>query len=255
MSRYVRLEQMNDDFARIKNKIMASDPSRYWGDDFDVRFYLVSKLKKLHNNTVLDIGGGIGIVSSELDKSNFRINLDLSFTDLKICRDEIDAGIQNICASMTHMPFNDNSFDCVICAHLLEIAKHSDIEKNQVITDSQVAQYPTVEKTLLEISRVLDSGGTLFLTTPNNAYYKSTKLNYHELKRSISNHFSRYSLSFYNTFPRLSKKHRKLNLANIMPKLMSKVVSKNKLVTTSLIKEDDGNERESVSFYVEAFKN
>lgn len=254
MSWYVRLEQVNDDFARIKNKIMSSDPSRYWGDDFDVRFYLVSNLKKLHNKAVLDIGGGIGIISSELDKSNFRINLDSSLTDLKTCR-EMGASIQNICASMTYLPFNDSSFDCVICAHLLEIAKHFDIEKNQVITDSQIAKYPTVEKTLKEISRVLDSDGTLFLTTPNNAYYKSIKLNYHELKRSISNHFPRYSLSFYNTFPRISKKHRKLNLANVMPKLMAKVIPKNKLVTTSLVKEDDGNERESVSFYVEAFKN
>jgi len=255
MSRYVRLEHMSDEFARIKNKIMTSDPSKCWGDDFDVRFYLVSKLKKLHKKSVLDIGGGIGIISSELDKGNFRINLDSSLNDLKICREKTDPEIQNICASMTNLPFIDNSFDCVICAHLLEIAKHLDIEKNQVITDNHIAQYPTVEKTLKEISRVLDSDGTLFLTTPNNVHYKSTKLYYHELKKSISNHFSRYSLSFYNTFPRLSKKHRKLNLANILPKLMSKVISRNKLVTTLLIKDDDGNERESVSFYVEAFKN
>ena len=255
MSRYVRLKQVNDDFTRIKSKIMASDPSRYWGDDFDVRFYLVSKLKKLHNKSVLDIGGGIGIISSELDKSNFRINLDSSLNDLKTCREKIDSDIQNICASMTNLPFDDNSFDYVICAHLLEMAKHHDIEKNQVVIDNQIAIYPTVEKILKEISRVLDSDGTLFLTTPNNAYYKSTKLNYHELKRSISSHFSRYSLSFYNTFPRLSTKHRKLNLANVVPKLMSKVISKNKLVTAILIKEDDGTERESVSFYVEAFKN
>lgn len=255
MSRYVRLKQVNNDFTRIKSKIMSSDPSRYWGDDFDVRFYLVSRLKKLCNKSVLDIGGGIGIISSELDKSNLRINIDSSFNDLKTCRVKIDPDIQNICASMTNLPFNDNSLDCVICAHLLEIAKHSDIEKNQVITDNEIARYPAVEKTLKEISRVLNSSGTLFLTTPNNVYYKSTKLNYHELKKSISTYFSRYSLLFYNTFPRLSKKHRKLNLANVIPKLMSKVISKDKLISTSLIKEDDGSERDSVSFYVEAFKN
>ncbi|HSD05590.1 MAG TPA: class I SAM-dependent methyltransferase [Nitrosopumilaceae archaeon] len=246
---------MNDDYVRIKNKIMSSDPSRYWGDDFDVRFYLVSKLKKLYNKSVLDVGGGIGIISSELDKSNFRINVDSSFCDLKTCRKKMDQDIQNICASMTHLPFIDNSFDSVICSHVLEIAKHFDIEKNQMIIDNSIIQYPTVETTLKEISRVLNSGGKLFLTTPNNTYYKSTKLNYHELKRSISNYFARYSLSFYNTFPRLSRKHRKLNLANILPKLMSNVISKNKLITTSLIKEDRGTERESVSFYLEAYKN
>lgn len=72
--------------SRIKKKILQVDPTRYWGDDFDVRYYLISKLKTLKNKSILDVGGGIGIVSLELDKSNVRINLDLSFQDLKKCK-------------------------------------------------------------------------------------------------------------------------------------------------------------------------
>lgn len=255
MSRYVRLEQVNDDFARIKNKIMASDPSRYWGDDFDVRFYLVSKLKKLHNKAILDIGGGIGIISSELDKSNFRINLDASIHDLKICKDSLDTTIENVCAVMTELPFKDNVFDCVISASTLQYAKLNDIEKKLTIENNHILQYPAVEKTLTEIFRVLDSNSVLFLVTPNNTYYRSYMLNYHELKLALKNHFSNYVLTFYNSFPRLSKSHRLLNLANLIPKLLSKTIGRDKLLNKFLLKHDNGNNRNSVSFYVEAFKN
>ena len=34
------------EFSRIKQKIQNIDPIRWWGDDYDVRFYLVSKIKK-----------------------------------------------------------------------------------------------------------------------------------------------------------------------------------------------------------------
>jgi len=242
-----------NEFRRIKNKILSLEPTRYWGDDFDVRFYLISKLKKLQNKFILDVGGGIGIICSELDKSNFRINLDSSFYDLMISK-KLDSDIQNICASMTDLPFKNDSIDVVICSHVLEIAKHMDIEKKQAITDDQVATYPTIEKILNEIRCVLHLDSIFFLTTPNNRYYQSTKPSYHELKKALGNHFSKYSLLFYNTFPRLSKTHRKLNLANVMPKLISKAVSRDKLVN-SLLREDESVDRESVSFYVEAFKD
>lgn len=78
-------------------------------------------------------------------------------------------------------------------------------------------------------------------------------LSYSELKKSKNNHFSNYTLSFYNTFPRLSKKYRKLNFANIIPKILSKIVKEEKL-TKVLLKKDTGNDQNSVSFYVEAIK-
>ena len=65
----------NSEFKRIKEKILTIDSKRWWGDDYDVRFYLVHQLHKINNKIILDVGGGIGIISSELDKNNFRINL------------------------------------------------------------------------------------------------------------------------------------------------------------------------------------
>ena len=81
---------------RIKSKIISIDSNRWWGDDFDVRFYLSSLIKKISKKRVLDLGGGIGIISSEINKSNYRINLDSSFLDLKTCKNQLDFKINNL---------------------------------------------------------------------------------------------------------------------------------------------------------------
>ena len=99
---------------RIKEKILSINPDRWWGDDFDIRFYLISKLKSIKNESVLDIGGGIGIISSEINDSNTRVNLDFSFQDLKTCNLKTDKNIQNICGAITNFPFEDSSFHSVI---------------------------------------------------------------------------------------------------------------------------------------------
>lgn len=243
------------EFRRIKNKIILTDPTKYWGDDFDVRYYLISRLKNIRDQIILDVGGGIGIVTSEVDKNNLRVNLDASLTDLKTCKEKIDHSIENICASMTNLPFIENAFDCVICSNILEVAKHMDLEDNKIKKINNILEYTSVEATLNEMNRVLKFKGRLFVTTPNNSYYKTTKLSYNEIKYSLSNHFSDFSLKFYNTFPRLSRKYRKLNLANVIPKIMSKFISHKKILLKLLLKCDKGKDRQSVSFYVEATKS
>lgn len=238
---------------KIKSKIIKINTDRWWGDDFDVRFYLISQLEDLKRKKVLDIGGGIGIISSEMNENNFKVNLDLSLNDLKICHEHFGS-IQNVCASMTNLPFNEKSFDTIICSHLIEVAKAIDVEQKMGTKINNVQSYPTVEKVFSEISRVLTKEGVFLLTTPNNLRYKSNKLSYCELKSSLKKYFFRISLSFYNTYPKLSKKHRKLNMANILPKVLSKVLDFNKL-SKLLLKKDEGTPRESVSFFVKCFKN
>jgi len=243
----------NSEFKRIKQKIQQVDPIRWWGDDYDVRFYLVNQLKKIKNKNILDIGGGIGIISSELDSSNFRINLDFSFDDLKKCKDKVDSEIETICASMTHLPFQDNVFDYVISANILEVAKAQDIKSNNVQIKNSVKEYVNVETVLNNANLVLKENSTLYITTPNNAYFQGSKMNYHELKNVLRKNFRNHKLWFYNSFPRLSKKSRKLNLANIFPKFLSKVLSDEQIFRKMLTK-DLGNEKNSVWFYVVAVK-
>lgn len=226
---------------RIKAKILQIIPTRWWGDDFDVRFYLISKISKIKDSTVLDVGGGIGIILSEMNSSNRKINLDSSFVDLKICK-IVDPTIQNICASMTNLPFRNNVFDVVICSHLLEVAKEIDLDLGNKHA------YFTVQNVLKEMQRVLCPVGKFFITTPNNAYYKSIKLTYHELKMQLSTVFSNFQILFYNTYPKISGRYRKLNFANTIPKIRAKVLGKD--VLASLCKTKSQNNY-SVSFYIE----
>ena len=235
---------------RIKKKIISIDKKRWWGDDFDVRFYLISRLKKIKNKSVLDVGGGIGIIISEVNETNFRLNLDYSFDDLKICKYQTDSQIHNICASMTNLPLRDELFDYVICSHLLEIAKQYDLEKKHFTIVNSNKKYPMVEKTMQEIHRILKSEGMLFLTTPNNAYYKTIKLTFEELKGAVLLLFSETKIFFFNTYPKISKKYRRLNMANIVPKLRAKLSNKNNIIK-SLLKTSSKNNY-SVSFFVEA---
>ncbi len=91
------------------------------------------------------------------------------------------------------------------------------------------------------------------LTTPNNAYYQTSKLTYDELKLHLRENFGNFSLSFYNTFPNLKSQNRKLNMANILPKVISKIRSREKIIK-SLVHKDSGRDQYSVSFFVEAKK-
>lgn len=244
---------INNDLDRIKKKFNSLNSDAYWGDDYDVRYYLISQFPKIKNKKVLDIGGGIGIISSEFDQSNFCVNLDVSRDDLKQCRDVFRESVNVLNASMTNIAIKDGSFDYVICAHLLEIAKKLDLE-NKNIQENKMNEFPTVTKVLEEISRVLKPNGILLLTTPNNEYYKSTKLTYDELKSHLKLFFSNYHLILFNTFPRLHSKNRKLNMANVLPKLITKFSSREKMIQKSLVKKDNDKDKYSVSFFVKVKK-
>ena len=235
----------------IKTKFQKIDSKRWWGDDFDVRFFLLNILKKIERSTVLDIGGGVGIILSEVSKNNLKINVDFSFEDLSRCKKEF-SDIECVCASMDYLPLKNDSVDFVICANLLEVAKTNDIKFEKLIMKNKKKYYQTVLEALSEIKIILKINGKLYLTTPNNKYYQTTKLDYDELENSLKYVFEKFSIKFFNTFKKLSKKHRKLNLANIIPKIKSKVFSRDE-VLNSLIKYKIDN-KYSVSFFVEAEK-
>ena len=235
----------------IKTKFQKIDSKRWWGDDFDVRFFLLNILKKIERSTVLDIGGGVGIILSEVSKNNLKINVDFSFEDLSRCKKEF-SDIECVCASMDYLPLKNDSIDFVICANLLEVAKTNDIKFEKLIMKNKKKYYQTVLEALSEIKIILKINGKLYLTTPNNKYYQTTKLDYDELENSLKYVFEKFSIKFFNTFKKLSKKHRKLNLANIFPKILSKFLNREKILNLLITKHSKN--RFSVSFYVEAEK-
>ena len=68
------------DRKKIIIKIKELSSKNWWGDEFDVRFYLLSKIKSIKNKSILDIGGGIGIVS--FDAGALKQNLEALMVDL-----------------------------------------------------------------------------------------------------------------------------------------------------------------------------
>jgi ubiquinone/menaquinone biosynthesis C-methylase UbiE len=233
---------------RIKTKIQNINKKRWWGDDFDVRFYLISKLKKIKQKKILDIGGGIGIIISETNQSNLRLNLDSSFNDLIICKNENGKNVHNICASMTSLPFKENIFDVVICASVLEYGKSLDIQNKNVVMKDNINSYPTINLTLNEISNVLNLSGILYVTTPNNAYYNKIKLTYDELKNALNTKFENSRIFFFNTHHKIGK-NKKMNLANVIPKIYSKIINTD-IILKKMLKNKSRNSY-SVSFFAE----
>ena len=234
---------------RIKKKIHQISPKKWRADEFDVRYYLISQLKQKPMKTILDVGGGIGIILSELDKKNYRVNIDLSFDDLKKCINDLDSKINPICASITFLPFRQDIFDVVICSHVIELAKLMDINKK---TNDGVHGSENVLKLVQDTHRVLKSNGNLFLTTPNYAYRKSkNKLTFLELNHALSNFFNDFKIYFYNTLPKL-KNNRKFDFANVVPKIWSKFSNPDQIIN-SLLKEKSKNNY-SVYFFAYARK-
>lgn len=236
---------------RIKSKIFSINSEKWFGSNFDVRFYLISQLQNQQKKRVLDVGGGIGVISSEMPKTNDVVNLDLNFKDLMTCV-HTSQDVKCVCASMINMPFSDDSFDVVILSSVLQYAKLEDIQTKQMKQINDIQTYPSVEKSIKEIHRILKPKGLLFLITQNNSYYNSYMLEYDELKRALNLYFPSVNISFFNTYPRLSRRSRKLDLSITIPKIKSKIYGVDETIN-SLLKIHARNNY-SVSFYGEIEK-
>jgi len=242
---------MQSNRDKIKNKILSLDEKKWRADPFDVRFFLISKLKEFSSKIVLDVGGGIGIIESEMNQSNFRVNVDTSIEDLKICLQKNDPKINPICASMLCLPFKDNIFDIVISSHVIELAKLMDVSnKNKEKND----EFPNMNKVMMEKHRTLRKKGLLFVTTPNYAYHQTgNKLTFFELNNLLKLFFNDFTINFFNTLPKISNT-RKLNFANILPKIKVKLGSNPDEIINSLFKKKSKNNY-SVYFCAQAIKN
>lgn len=110
--------------------------------------YLIQKHVK-ENSKILDAGCGISPVASGLNSSFCIVGIDTEPKVIEYLKKNKRLKDEFQTADITKkLPFEDSSFDAVICVEVIEHLKH-------------------YESTLKEFKRILKKGGKLILTTPN----------------------------------------------------------------------------------------
>lgn len=145
---------------RVKKRYVTLSRNMWWGDDLDVRFFLLKKLTNIKNKKILDVGCNIGISINFLDKSNSIYGIDNS----EFCVNEaikLNPHAEIHKGSMHSMPYKDKSFDVVIMMNTLP---YFDFKLSKNIKDEFILS------TFDEIYRVLKDDGVLHLTTPNGSH-------------------------------------------------------------------------------------
>ena len=128
--------------------------------------------------SILDVGSGAGQIAKHLirysDSQASITCFDLSRQMLRRARTRLrSARLGFVAADMSHMPFADNSFDCVTCGYVLE-------------------HLPDPRPGLAEVARVLQPGGRMLLLTTEDSFggawtsriWYCRTYNRHELKRT-----------------------------------------------------------------------
>jgi len=117
-----------------------------------------NKLDLSEGSSVLDMGCGEGrhTIGLFIEKQINAFGFDLSFDDLNIARSRLDdfsaqSNSDSVCvfgvSDINSMPFQDGSYDSVICSEVLE-------------------HVPAPEESIKELIRVLKPGGVLALSVP-----------------------------------------------------------------------------------------
>ncbi len=124
----------------------------YWSEVSDEFLPVALRWKEMGKKTALDIGCGIGRHSLFLAGMGFDVTAaDLSPEGIaalakKAKQQKLDKKIKTVVCDMLEMPFNDNSFDCVVGFHSIF---HTD--------------YKGLKKIMAKISAILKEKGRLYM--------------------------------------------------------------------------------------------
>lgn len=108
--------------------------------------YVIKTTNQYRHESVLDVGCGTGKVLSEIlkEKDVKGSGIDLSEEMVKIAVERLGADADVRCGDSEHLPWNDNSFDVILC---IDSFHH----------------YPRPQIVLAEMKRVLRSGGKIII--------------------------------------------------------------------------------------------
>jgi len=142
-------------------KVAVSD---YWQQAAPEVYPLIPRWKKLKLNKFLDLGCGVGRHAILMAENGFEVTASDLSTDglekLKESATEQNLKIKIQEADMVSLPFDDNSFDCLVAYHAIY---HTD----------DVG----IKKVMSEIKRVLKDGGEALITfnSQTNTAYKDSR--------------------------------------------------------------------------------
>lgn len=136
---------------RLEQKI--SDDKYLRNEEFQrsSKLYALSRVPRDKKMSILDVGCGTGVNLEYMAKLGNRIvGLDISEIAMRKCKNRGLSGI--VCDIAEGLPFDNASFDMVFASEVLEHLNDTNFF-------------------LSEAYRVLRSGGTLLLSTPNSAFW------------------------------------------------------------------------------------
>lgn len=117
---------------------MLNDESKKidWLEPSIESYYLIDRWKKQNKNEFLDIGCGLGRHSIQFAKSGFSVtSIDLSLEALNYLEkwsNKEKLEIELLYADMMNLPFEKDSFDCILCRNVIS---HTDTEGMYKIVD------------------------------------------------------------------------------------------------------------------------
>jgi len=176
---------------QVKNRYLSVSQSLWWGDDLDVRFYLLRHVVNLKCKNILDIGCNIGVSISFLDKTNILHGIDIDSYCVKKAK-ILNPSAMIYQGSMDNLPYKDNTFDIIL---MMNVLPYYDFAIDHEIKNI------FIKNTMKEIYRVLKDDGDLYFTTPNGDYklYKNQKVTVDELS-DILKDFN-FNIKGWNNLP------------------------------------------------------
>ena len=132
---------------------------KYWNTPAEEVYYLCENWKDKNFTNFLDVGVGFGRNSIYMAKHGFKVSaFDLSEISVKTSIEKAkqqNIEFEKICvADMLEMPFEDESFDCLLAMHVIS---HTDTNG--------------FKKILKEIKRVLKKSGEAYFTVCSKESY------------------------------------------------------------------------------------
>ena len=131
--------------------IVKDDISSIWKNPSIESFYLLNRWSSLGFKDFLDLGCGLGRHSVQFAKNNYKVScFDISEEAINRTKEWcLKEGLEcnYTIGDMLYLPYNNNSFDCILCRNVIS---HTDTEG--------------IKKIISELHRVLKSNGECYLT-------------------------------------------------------------------------------------------